>query len=275
MLNVLFRKLMPVAILGLGLAAAGCDGMDVRIGDKDGVPLAELDMSGAAPTGVILAGPDTVIVTEGDTLDIKVDGAPAAVDALRFNLDDGKLGIMREKKGWKDGGSAIIRVTMPLPEEVVIAGSGTATLPGMARKAEVMIGGSGTVDVGTLAGESLEVTIGGSGTVMAKGAVETLTLTVGGSGEARMAGLKVDKAEITVGGSGDAEFASDGTVEANVAGSGDIVVNGSAKCNIQAFGSGTLTCKPAAAAPATAAAAAAPEAPQAGDTAATDARPEE
>ena len=273
MFDTFFKKLLPVAAMGIGLAVSSCDGMNIRVGDKDGVPLAELDTSGAAPTGVVLAGPDTLMVTEGDTLDIKVEGDKAAVDSLRFTLEDDTLGIMREKNSWKAGGTAIVRVTMPLPEEVTIAGSGTATLPGMASKAQVTIGGSGTVDVGTLSGESLEITIGGSGTVKAKGAVKSLTMTVGGSGRAEMAGLKVDKAEINVGGSGDAEFASDGTVEANVAGSGDIVVNGSAKCNIQAFGSGTLTCKPAGAAPATPAATA--TAVEGDDTAATDATPEE
>lgn len=267
MFNTFFKKLLPVAALGV-LAVSGCDGADIRIGDKEGVPLADLDMSGEAPRGVVLAGPDRLVVTEGAKLDIKVEGDQAAVDALRFNLDEGTLGIMREKNSWKDGGTATVRVTMPLPEEVVIAGSGTATLPGMASKAEVTIGGSGTVDVGALAGESLDITIGGSGTVRAKGRVERLEMNVGGSGRAEMAGLTVDKAEINVGGSGNATFASDGEVNANIAGSGDITVTGSAKCNIKAFGSGTLNCRPAAApaapdAPVAPAAPVAPETPEA------------
>lgn len=245
MFSTFIKKLLPVAAMGIGLAVTGCDGADVRIGDRDGVPLAELDMSGAAPKGIVLAGPDSVVVTQGDALAIAVEGDEAAVEALRFNLEDGTLGIMREKGSWSDKGTATIRVTMPLPEKMVIAGSGNATLPGMATRGEVTIGGSGTVDVGTLDGESLEISIGGSGTVMAKGRVERLEMNVGGSGKAEMAGLKVDKAEINVGGSGDAAFASDGEVEANIAGTGDITVTGSAKCNIKAFGSGTLTCKPA------------------------------
>lgn len=246
MFNTFFKKLLPVAAIGFGLTVTGCDGVNIRIGDKDGVPLADLDMSGDAPKGVVLAGPDTVVVTEGDKLAIKVEGDQAAVDALRFNLDNGTLGIMRAKDSWSNKGAATIRVTMPLPEEVVIAGSGTATLAGMARQAHVTIGGSGTVDVGTLDGDSLEITIGGSGTVRAKGRAERLDMTVGGSGKAEMAGLKVDRAEINVGGSGDVAFASDGEVEAHIAGSGDIAVTGTAKCNIKAFGSGTLNCKPAA-----------------------------
>lgn len=262
MFNRFFKKIIPVAALGIGLALSGCDGMDIQVGDKEGVPLADFDMSGAAPTGVVLAGPDTLILTEGAKLDIKVEGDQGAVDALRFNLEDGTLGIMREKGSWSDKGTATVRVTMPLPEEIVIAGSGTATVPGMAKQAEVTIGGSGSVDLGTLESDSLEITIGGSGNIKAKGKVTQLEMTIGGSGRAEMAGLKVDKAEINVGGSGDAQFASDGEVEANIAGSGDIVVTGSAKCTIQAFGSGTLTCKPAgAAAPAQATAPAAPADP--------------
>ncbi len=261
MFNRFFKKLLPVAAFGIGLTLSGCDGMDVKIGDKEGVPLADLDMSGEAPKGVVLAGPDTLIVTEGDRLDITVEGDQGAVDAMRFNLEEGTLGIMREKGSWSDKGKAIVRVTMPLPEEIVIAGSGTATLPGMAKAAEVTIGGSGTIDLGTLDGDSLEITIGGSGNITAKGKVAQLELTIGGSGKADMAGLTVDKAEISVGGSGDARFASDGEVEANIAGSGDITVTGSAKCTIKAFGSGKLTCKPAgAAAPAATAEAAGPEA---------------
>lgn len=268
MLNSFFKKLLPVAAIGLGLTVSGCDGVNIQIGDKDGVPLADLDTSGDAPKGVVLAGPDTLVVTEGDKLDIKVEGDQAAVDAMRFNLDDGTLGIMREKDSWKDGGTATVRVTMPLPEEVVIAGSGTATLPGMAKKAEVTIGGSGTVDVGTLDGDSLEITIGGNGTVKAKGKVGRLEMNIGGSGTGDMAGLKVDTAEINVGGSGNATFASDGTVEAHIGGSGEINVTGTAKCEIKAFGSGKLNCKPAGEP-------AAPAAPEAPEAPASDAKTEE
>ena len=106
MFDTFFKKLLPVAAIGLGLTVSGCDGMNIRIGDKDGVPLADLDMSGDAPKGVVLAGPDTLVVTEGAKLDIKVEGDQAAVDALRFNLEEGTLGIMREKNSWKDGGTA-------------------------------------------------------------------------------------------------------------------------------------------------------------------------
>ena len=65
MLHTLIRRVAPVAVLALGaVATAGCNG-NVRFGDSEGVPLAELDRSGAAPTELVLAGPDNVTVVEG------------------------------------------------------------------------------------------------------------------------------------------------------------------------------------------------------------------
>jgi hypothetical protein len=71
-----------------------------------------------------------------------------------------------------------------------------------------------------------------------------LKVLIGGAGEVEMPALKADQAEVTIGGTGDVAFASDGTVEATIGGAGDIKVSGNAKCTVNAFGSGTLTCTP-------------------------------
>src|SRR3546814_1011583 len=58
------------------------------------------------------------------------------VESLRFNLEDGTLGIMREHESWKTNGTATIRVTMPAPQELAMAGSGRIETPAMANRAE-------------------------------------------------------------------------------------------------------------------------------------------
>ena len=246
MLNRLIKKLLPIA--AMGLAVTGCDGMDISISGSEGVPLAELDTSGPAPTGIVIAGADTVVITEGETLSIDVEGDQDIVDSMRFTLEDETLGIMREQNSWERDGTAIVRVTMPLPKKVVVAGSGKVDLPGLGNKAEVTIAGSGSAMAGNIAVDSLDLTIAGSGDFETAGTARRLDLTIAGSGTAKMAGLQVEAAEIAVAGSGDAQFASDGTVEANVAGSGNITVTGSATCTIKSMGSGSLTCKAAEAA---------------------------
>jgi hypothetical protein len=269
MIHRLFKGLAPLAVLAGAALVTGCDGMNIQIGDSDGVPLAELDTSGPAPTELVLAGPDTVIVREGAALDISVSGDDAAVDALRFSLDDGSLGISREKNSWKDKGRATIRVTMPSLTAMVLAGSGDIEAESMTGKADVTIAGSGKARVAKIDATSLDLTIAGAGDFAASGKVETLDLTIAGSGEADMAGLEVGGADISVAGSGNAEFTSDGKVDASIMGSGSITVNGRANCTVSAMGSGKLNCREvtsaskASEAPAAPIAPPAPEAPEA------------
>lgn len=242
MLHRIIKGIAPVFAMAAAFTAAGCDGNIIIAGDK-GVPLAELDLTGNAPNGILLAGPDSVVVTTGDTLAIDVSGDPAAVEALRFKLEDDTLAIMRVEDTPKDVGKARVAVTMPSLEKVTLAGSGTIEAPSLSGEAKVTIAGSGTARTASVDASAVEVTIAGSGTYSAGGRADSLELTIAGSGEADMAGLRVDTAEITIAGSGNAAFASDGTVDATVMGSGEVTVAGTARCTIKSMGSGKLNCQ--------------------------------
>ncbi|HSJ78149.1 MAG TPA: head GIN domain-containing protein [Erythrobacter sp.] len=234
----------PMVVLALSSTAlAGCDGSDISINGKEGVPLSEVEIAGPPPSELVLSSGDTVILTEGETFAIKVEGQDT--ESLRFVRDSEVIGITRTD-GWSGNQTATIRITMPPPSEVVIAGSGTVQAQSLASTSEISIGGSGTISFTNVAAERLDVNIGGSGKVTGAGTAKRLEINIGGSGDVELAGLKADSAEVSIGGAGDVAFASDGTVEANIAGSGDVKVAGSAKCTVNAFGSGRLTCAPVA-----------------------------
>lgn len=242
MTHARLHRLAPAALLALGLTLAGCDGGDMEINGQKGVPLSEVEIAGPPPSHIILSSGDTLVVTEGNTFSLKVEGADT--ESLRFVRDKEVIGVTRES-GWNGESSAVIRVTMPAPSEIVIAGAGTVKTPALASKAEINIGGSGTVEFGKGAAEKLGINIGGSGTVNGgSGTTKDLEIAIGGSGKIMMPQLKADKADITIGGTGDVAFASDGTVEANIGGAGDVNVTGNAKCTLQSFGSGKLNCTP-------------------------------
>lgn len=244
MLHKLIKGITPIAALALGAAVSGCD-MNISIDGEEGVPLAELDTSGDAPNKLVLAGPDEVIVSDGDALDIKVEGDSKAAELVRFTLKDGTLGVMREKGKWDNVGKATVRVTMPSPEAITIAGSGKVTAASMSGDADITIAGSGELDVADVKAGKADVTIAGSGAMSAGGSADTLDLSVAGSGKADMIGLTVRSADVTIAGSGDASFASDGTVEANIMGSGTVRVIGRATCEVKSMGSGKVICEPA------------------------------
>lgn len=242
MVKHLLKAALPLAAIAMGLAAASCGNVNLSVGEDDGVPLSELDMSGAAPTKLVLAGPDKVVITEGDTLAIDVSGDRDAIAALRFNLEDGTLGIMRDKS-WKRPGVATIAVTMPPAKEIVLAGSGDIRAPTMTDKAAINIAGSGTVAIDRIESSTLDANVMGSGTLSAAGTVERLEFNVAGTGTLEARALKVQRAAINIAGSGGGEFASDGTVEARIAGTGNVTVYGRADCSVKAMGSGRVQCR--------------------------------
>lgn len=243
MFHKLIRQIAPVAAIALSSALAGCGDVDIDINGESGVPLAELDMSGDAPTELVLAGPDKIVLTNGSKLDIDVSGDAKAVELVRFTLKDGTLGVLREKGKWADTGLAVIKVTMPAPKSITIAGSGSVESPGMADDADINIVGSGSLKVAELKAGRLDVTVAGSGSVNAGGSADRLDLNIVGSGKADLAELKADRADVTIAGAGDASFSSDGKVEANILGSGTVRVIGRATCEVTSMGSGKIVCE--------------------------------
>ncbi|MFU7527117.1 GIN domain-containing protein [Qipengyuania sp. ASV99] len=242
MFDKILQSLAPIAALAMGAGLSGCDNMNVTINGEEGVPLSELDMAGAAPTELVLATNVTVIITEGETLDISVEGDSEG--ALRFVLDQDSIGVMSDPDLEIRDGKATVRVTMPAPQSITIAGSGSVETGSVAETAELTIGGSGSILAKNIAAQSLEIRIGGSGSIKGSGTAERLEISIGGSGDVAMPSLNANIAEVSIGGAGDVEFSSDGEVEATIAGAGDVRVTGSAKCTVSAMGSGTLTCGP-------------------------------
>lgn len=239
----LLKVVAPVAALAIAGGLSGCGNQTFSFNGKDGVPLAELDLSGAAPSEVTLLGPDAVDIRSGERLAIELQGSEEAKARMRFVLEDGSLGILRANEGQSAGGIATVIVTMPAPAKLTMAGSGRLTSAAVTDSPEINVVGSGTIELPNVAAGTMDVNIAGSGTLRAAGTADTLDLNVMGSGSADLAGLKVARADINVAGSGDAVFASDGEVQANIMGSGDITVRGSARCQVKTMGSGTLTCE--------------------------------
>lgn len=233
--------LAPVAALAFAAMLGGCDGT-VTINGEEGKKLSELDMSGTAPTRLVLAGPDVVKLSEGDKLAITIEGDPKGADLVRFTLKDGTLSVLRPHR-WSGGQPVTVKVTMPAPTEVTVAGSGTVEAAALGVNPKVTIAGSGDLQAGTISGDNLNLTVAGSGNVRGGGAVKALDMTIAGSGTADLAALRVDHAKVTVAGSGNASFSSDGEVEATIMGSGQITVKGRATCKVTSMGSGKLVCE--------------------------------
>jgi hypothetical protein len=239
----MLKAVAPVVALAICGSLAGCADANVKLNGKEGVRLSELNLSGEAPREVVLLGPDKVDIRNGEKLAIEVEGSDDAKERMRFVLDDGSLGILRDKSHWNDDGTATVIITMPAPAKLTIAGSGAMSSASVSDQPEINVLGSGTLDLPSVAAAKMEVNLAGSGTLKAAGSAEKLDLNVMGSGSAKMGALKAAKASINVAGSGNAIFASDGDVDANIMGSGNVTVRGRARCKVKTMGSGHLVCE--------------------------------
>lgn len=239
----IIRSVAPVIAVAAAASMAGCSKSETRMDGEKGVPLAELDLSGDAPDEIVLAAPDKVIVRQGERFTIDVEGDEDARDRLRFSLDGGKLGIMRQSTDWRDSDTATINVILPSLRKVTLAGSGDLHSEMPNGPGEATIAGSGKLDLRNLVVEKLDVTIAGSGSFAASGGAKKLDLTIAGSGNANMGRLEAGDAKVEIAGSGNAEFMSDGTVDARIMGSGVVTVRGNARCKVKSMGSGEVVCE--------------------------------
>ena len=111
---------------------AGTIGVQIREA-CEGVPLAELDLTGAAPREVALSGPGQVVLSEGEAFAIDVQTVDDGEEP-RFRLDGERLGIA--------GGSpdTVVRVTLPAPAS---AAAGIISAVPMPRNARPMVNFTG------------------------------------------------------------------------------------------------------------------------------------
>lgn len=214
---------------------AGSIGAQIREA-YDGIPLGELDLTGPAPREVGLRGPCRVVVAEGEALAIDVEAEPDA-EEVRFMLDGERLAICG------GGRDTVVRVTLPAPAKLAVAGSGRMSAARLGRDGEISIAGSGRIEVAALDGGRIKANLAGSGRAAIDGEAEHLELSIAGSGSCDAEGLMVGSAAVHVAGSGDAIFACDGEVQAHLMGSGNVIVRGTARCSVHSVGSGTVTCE--------------------------------
>lgn len=240
------KAFAPVIAIAFAAGLSGCDGAKIRFNGEEGKKLADLDLTGAAPTGVALFGPDTVRITEGPKLAITVDGDSEVAENMRFSLKDGTLGVLRKGGSWNNDKTVTVNVTLPALHQISALGSGSIHAAKLTGDGKINVAGSGSAETPDVSADTLEVSIAGSGNYRGAGEAKSLELNIAGSGSAEMDALKVDKADINIAGSGDARFASDGMVKASMLGSGEVTVRGRATCQVSAMGSGRLICETAA-----------------------------
>jgi len=182
-----------------------------------------------------------IILTQGDSQEVKVRAQKNILDNLNLDIRNGKLTIEHDKMV-RDSKDITIYITIPDIEKIHISGSGDlSTIDSFndLRKLEIEVSGSGDINFKGN-NRDLEILSSGSGDIELSGETETLDLKISGSGSTYAFSLDTGKAEIKITGSGSAKVKVEDYLNATISGSGDVYYRGNPETESHITGSGRL-----------------------------------
>ncbi|MBL8819759.1 MAG: DUF2807 domain-containing protein [Planctomyces sp.] len=174
---------------------------------------------------------------------LKITGDDNIIPLIITEVKNGVLEI-RSDENLDPVAESLIEIQVKSVDQLMIEGSGDIEVAGMKCEAgKIVIAGAGSV-TGDVDAASLSLSVAGSGDIALKGRSPQLDLSISGSGNGMLEELIADDVSISIAGSGDVAVHADKSLKVSVSGSGDVVWSGSAgdvKSTI--MGSGAVTKK--------------------------------
>ena len=180
-----------------------------------------------------VCGPFNVILNQGETSSVRVEGTAEQLGKITIYVKDGGLYIDERESKWNNNDFKGMRIFVSTPniKNIDIAGSGDVTAPNAltANGLLLEVAGSGDITLAQLKCHNLRIEIAGSGDVTT-GPIEAdeVNTEVAGSGDISIAGLTCKTLRNEIAGSGDMTFNNMNVdkVISEIAGSGDIYLLG-------------------------------------------------
>ena len=257
------KKILLMSFVAL-VAVAMTSCMHVKLGDKDwsfgdihrnDTPT-QVNQVGQVTAmeafdALNVCGPFNIILEQGDTSSVRVEGTTEQLEKITIYVKEGELYIDERESKWKGDefkGMQIFVSTRAI-KGIDIAGSGNVTAPKALAAANLSleVAGSGDITLAQLTCEELKIQIAGSGDVTSgpvqankvkteiagSGNIDIAALTckmldneIAGSGDIVCNNLKVDQVKSDIAGSGDIYLKGQiGTHKEDIAGSGKVHVN--------------------------------------------------
>ncbi len=225
-----------------------------------------LTLAPAAHARVVGSGTvatETRAVSDFDAIDAEgsmdLEVRQAAREAVQVQADDNLLPlvetVVEPRNGsrtlvvrFKRGESistrkpVVVKIDVVRLQALALAGSGDVQVQALKTPAfRLALAGSGDAKLQGLETETFELRLSGSGDVVGAGRSRSVKVSIAGSGNADLEGLVADEVKVSIAGSGDASVTANKSLEASVAGSGDVRWGGSASTvNTAAAGSGRI-----------------------------------
>jgi hypothetical protein len=196
--------------------------------------------------GISVTGPFEVIVVHGDRFSVETKGDSDAAANVDLQVRGRTLMIAPSPhRGWDFGrwDDVTVHVTLPSLSRVSLTGSGDVTVDAMTGKdVTASLTGSGDLAVKGVAAARTDVRLTGSGNLDIAGTTGATTARLAGSGVLDAEGLKSETVDATVAGSGDVRARAARSAALTLNGSGSAIVEGTGNCTVRRNGSGDARC---------------------------------
>lgn len=182
-------------------------------------------LSGSMKVEVRQTGKESVTVTADDKV-------LPLIETVVESSSTGRTLQVRVKRGaslsWGQE-TVLVSIEVARLSSLSSSGGGALLVDGLKTAGlKLAIAGSGNAKLRSLTADTFEVRIAGSGDLRADGSAKQVRLSIAGSGDAALADLVADDVKVSIAGSGDAQVHANKSLNANVAGSGDVQYRGAA-----------------------------------------------
>lgn len=199
-------------------------------------------------TEISMRVPGKLYIRQGDVQQVTIDAKSSTLTDIITEVKDRALIIRFPAKNylWKsfDPGLIIIHVTIPEISGLSVSGSGDIIGEGTlsALIMDVVISGSGNINLSDVKVERIKTVISGSGNINLKGSkvASEFTGTISGSGNIRAQDFEAEEVKVTISGSGNCSVRSNGHCNVRIAGSGSFFYSGNPSIDSAIAGSGNV-----------------------------------
>lgn len=193
-------------------------------------------------TGIISNLPADVFVVQGTEFKLEINGPADAVAALQSEVKNGMLHLSLNQP-LRSAEELVIMVTMPAVAHLAANNTGDIVMQSTLKTNELhlSVAGTGNIALTHVEANTIEAQISGAGNIRAgQSTANRATLAISGTGDIDMPLLAAQDCEASITGRGDIRVRADKSLNANIAGSGNVQYTGSAAVQHTVTGRGEI-----------------------------------